>query len=49
MKPGDDNEFWDILVFVVVILALATVFAFAGQKFDEIRAQWDVIPQEAQP
>lgn len=43
MRP--EEEFWDLVVFVIVILGLATIFAFAGQKIDEFRQDtWEARP-----
>jgi hypothetical protein len=47
MKPGDENDLWDLVAFVIIILGLATVFAFAGQKIDEIRQEYLPALQEA--
>jgi hypothetical protein len=44
--PGNDNDCWDLVAFVIIILALATVFAFAGQKIDELRQGYTAPQQE---
>jgi len=37
MNPDQGNEYWDLLVFVIVIIGMALMFVFTGKKIDELR------------
>jgi hypothetical protein len=38
MRPPGD-EYWDVVVFVIVVVGLAVMFTFTGKFLDERREQ----------
>ncbi len=49
MNPNDGQEFWDLLLFVIVILGLAIMFAHAGNQLDKIRQEHRALPVPGGP